>query len=54
LLVYCSFARDGSGLFLASFMTLLLTADVGVISPPAFAVPAGMGCVTGSVSQTYF
>jgi len=35
-------------------MALLLTEDVGVISPPAFAVPAGMGCVTGSVSQTYF
>lgn len=49
LLVYCSFARDGSGLFLASFMTLLLTEDVGVISPSAFAVPAGTGCVTGSV-----
>ena len=44
----------GSGLFLASFMTLLLTEDVGVISPSAFAVPAVMGCVTGSVSQTYF
>ena len=54
LLVYCSFSRDGSGLFLASFMTLLLTEDVGVISPSAFAVPAGLGCVTGSVSQTYF
>ncbi|MEK9728528.1 MAG: hypothetical protein VW417_01155 [Alphaproteobacteria bacterium] len=54
LLVYCSFARDGSGLFLASFMTLLLTEDVGVISPSAFALPAGTGCVTGSVSQTYF
>ena len=36
------------------FLTLLLTEDVGVISPSAFAVPAGMGCVTGSVSQTYF
>jgi len=50
LLVYCSFASDGSGLFLASFMTLLLTEE----SPSGFAVPAGMGCVTGSVSQTYF
>jgi len=54
LLFYCSFARDGSGLFLASFMTLLLTVDVGAVSPSAFTIPAGTGCVTGSVSQTFF
>ncbi len=28
LLIYCSFARDGSGLFLASFMTVLMTEDI--------------------------
>ncbi|MGB1395408.1 MAG: hypothetical protein ACPG7D_05240 [Candidatus Puniceispirillaceae bacterium] len=54
LLMYCSFARDGSGLFLASFMTLLLTEDVGAISPLALPVDTALSCVTGSVSQTYF
>lgn len=54
LLMYCSFARDGSGLFLASFMTLLLTEDVGAISPLALPVDTALCCVTGSVSQTYF
>lgn len=54
LLIYCSFARDGSGLFLASFMTLLLTEDVGAISPLALPVDTALSCVTGSVSQTYF
>ena len=54
LLIYCSFARDGSGLFLASFMTLLLTEDVGAISPLALPVDTALRCVTGSVSQTYF
>ena len=49
LLVYFSVARDGSGLFLASFMTLFLTEDVGVISTSAFPIPAGTGCVIGSV-----
>jgi hypothetical protein len=54
LLMYCSFARDGSGLFLASFMTLLLTEDVGAISPLALPVDTALSCVTGSFSQTYF
>ncbi|MGB1182826.1 MAG: hypothetical protein ACPG4I_05355 [Candidatus Puniceispirillaceae bacterium] len=54
LLMYCIFARDGSGLFLASFMTLLMTEDVGAISPLALPVDTALSCVTGSVSQTYF
>lgn len=54
LLMYCSFARDGSGLFLASFMTLLLTEDVGANGPLALPVDTALSCVTGSVSQTYF
>ena len=54
LLMNCSFARDVSGLFLASFMTLLLTEDVGAISPLALPVDTALSCVTGSVSQTYF
>jgi len=54
LLIYCSFARNGSGLFLASFMTLLLTEDVPAVSPAACADRQTLGCVTGSVSQTYF
>ena len=33
LLVYCSFALDGSGLFLSSFITLLLTEDVYAVNP---------------------
>jgi len=54
LLVYCSFALDGSGLFLSSFITLLLTEDVGAISPSIVSGCSQLGCVTGSVSQTYF
>ena len=54
LLMNCSFARDVSGLFLASFMTLLLTEDVGAISPLALPVDTALSCVTGSVPQTYF
>ena len=54
LLMYCSFARNGSGLFLASFMTFLLTEDVGAISPLALPVDTALSWVTGSVTQTYF
>ena len=54
LLVYCSFALDGSGLFLSSFITLLLTEDVYAVNPSPASGGPQLGCVTGSVSQTYF
>ena len=53
-LVYCSFALDGSGLFLSSFLTLLPTEDVRAINPSPASGGVQIGCVTDSVSQTYF
>ena len=62
-LFYCSFARDGSGLFLVSFISLLLTEDIHAstdlrpLSAPSLVAPSlidGLSCVAGSVSVTYF
>ena len=53
-LVYCSFALDGSSLFLSSFITLLLTENVRAINSSPASGGVQIGCVAGSVSQTYF
>ena len=54
VLVYSSFALDGSDLFLSSFMILLFAEDVRAINPSPASDGAQLGCVIGSVSQTYF
>ncbi len=55
LLIYSSFARDGSGLFLSSFLTVLLTEDIhAVLTPPQAFGSSEIHCVAVSVSVTFF
>lgn len=51
-ILYCSFNRGGNGLFLASFLNLLLTEDIHAVADDKS--DQAIECVSGSVSLTYF